>query len=229
MAVAEDIALGYRAIAETKRQIPFGAANRRDSYSGYVADVKTMLMNSNDTSWKASNQQFRSWTTANPNATIGQAIAENARLTRLSGVGNCGDQCDLAWQWLIQNGATRLGYIQLERGLRYLDHAFLVLGMPAKPDDDFTATEAAVPPEFGRAAVIVDPWLNVCYQAKAVNWRHGFRRMVSDLAIAFSKNDLKEDGEPDPNFLSDRQTKYSAVQVKDDGAADLQCIAYFAG
>jgi hypothetical protein len=219
MAVAEDIALGYRAIAEVKREIPFGTANRRDGFSGYVADAKTLLMNSND--------QFRAWKTANPNATIGQEIAENARLTRLSGVGNCGDQCDLAWQWLTRNGATRLGYIQLQRG--HLEHAFLVLGLPARPVDAFTATEARAPPEFGSAAVIVDAWLNVCYQARAVNWRHGFRRMISDLVIASSKNDEPEDDGPALNFLLDQQTKYSAREVADDGEVDLQCIAYFAG
>jgi hypothetical protein len=131
---------GEAALNYVQRYMTIGASNK-------VLDVVTSLGESRSCVAKlksdyASGRNFASWH---------DAVAECARLGRIRGCGNCGEQSAIAYMFLWDNSMVPVDWIKVND----VDHNFTLLGCRPGAGSDKS--------RWGPRCVVVDPWNRICY------------------------------------------------------------------
>ena len=178
MTVTQDLVRAEIAIAHVRKFLPEGATNRHDdiAHGGLMPMFQKFMMGE---------QQYKSWKSGHPGATRLEKIRARGAIAVGLGAGVCGEQADVAFCYLYDQGIRNMGYVNLwDDDEERLNHAFVVLGLPAD-FDEIRLTESfepgAAPDIWGNNAVICDPWNNDRYHVDGRTWRLGFRHLLRSL------------------------------------------------
>jgi hypothetical protein len=136
---------GEAAIAYVRRYMTIGASHKLTNVVGSLGE--SLICVSKLRSEYAGGAKFANWH---------DAVAENSRLGRLHGCGNCGEQSAIAYMFFFNNSMKPIDWITVNRA----DHQFTLLGC---------ATGAgSYHWKWGPRCVVVDPWNGECYPGSEI-------------------------------------------------------------
>jgi hypothetical protein len=133
------------ALSYVRRYMTIGASNKIVDVIGSLGESKSCVAKLK--SEYASGRNFANWH---------DAVAECARLGRLRGCGNCGEQSAIAYMFFWDNAMQPVDWIKVND----VDHNFTLLGCAKGAGSDKS--------RWGRRCVVVDPWNGTCYPGSEI-------------------------------------------------------------